>query len=112
MHDKKPTSARGDIPGYMTTHADGVTLAIRLQPRSSKSEICGVMGSELRIKVSAHPVESAANAALVRLLSARLGCARGRIQIIRGQTSRSKIVKVTGITARECEELLPDVGIA
>jgi len=86
-------------PGFLTVQADGVSLAIKLQPRASTNEIGQPLGSELRVKVTAPPVDAAANEALVRLLAETLDCPRGRIELIRGYASRHKVVKVFGISA-------------
>jgi len=55
----------------------------------------------LKIKVTAPPVDAAANRALVDLLAEKLNCSRGKIQIVRGQTSRRKIVWIEGKTVVE-----------
>lgn len=83
----------------MTVQADGITLAIKLQPRASKNEIGEASGPELRIKVTAPPVDAAANEALLRLLADTLDCPRGKVELIRGHTARHKVVKVYGLTA-------------
>jgi len=89
------------LPPYLRADADGVWLAIKLQPRASTNEIGEALGNELRVKVTAPPVDSAANEALVRFLAEELGCARSRVELVRGQTSRHKIVKVHGMTVEE-----------
>jgi uncharacterized protein (TIGR00251 family) len=88
-------------PSYLRVHADGVLLAVKLQPRASKDEIGGPLGDELRVKVTAPPVDSAANEALLRLLASVLDCGRNRIELIRGQTSRHTQVKLHGFTIDE-----------
>jgi uncharacterized protein len=88
-----------NLPGFLTVQPDGVSLAIKLQPRASANEIGEPLGNELRIKVTAPPVDSAANEALVRLLAETLDCPRGRVELLRGHASRHKIVKVVGISA-------------
>lgn len=74
---------------------------MKLQPRASASEICEPLGDELKIKVTAPPVDAAANQALIELLANELNCSRGKIQIVRGQTSRHKTVWIQGMTAAE-----------
>ena len=93
------TPAPPGLPTFLTAQADGVTLAIKLQPRASKNEISDLSGPELRIKVTAPPVDAAANEALLRLLADKLGCSRGKVELIRGHTARHKVVKVHGLTA-------------
>jgi len=89
------------LPGFLSVQSDGVSLAIKLQPRASANEIGEPLGNELRVKVTAPPVDAAANEALIRLLAERLGCPRGRIELLRGHTSRHKVVKLHGLTAEE-----------
>jgi uncharacterized protein (TIGR00251 family) len=106
-NDKIRNSAHGvtppalPLPVFITAQSDGITLAIKLQPRASKNEIGDAHGAELRIKVTAPPVGAAANEALLRLLADTLDCARGKVELIRGHTSRQKVVKIYGKTAAE-----------
>lgn len=91
----------GALPTFLTVQADGVTLAIKLQPRASKNEIGEAGGSELRIRVTAPPVDAAANEALLRLLADTLDSPRSKVELLRGHTSRQKVVKVYGMKAAE-----------
>ncbi|MDB6121905.1 MAG: hypothetical protein JWQ71_898 [Pedosphaera sp.] len=86
-------------PSFLRIQPDGLLLAIKLQPRASANEIGEPLGDELRIKVTAPPVDAAANEALLRLLADTLDCPRGRVELIRGQTSRHKVVKLHGLDA-------------
>ena len=65
------------------------------------------MGDELKIKVTAPPVDSAANEAVVRLLADVLDCPRSSVQLLRGQTSRHKQVLIQGVSA---EAVLAKLG--
>ena len=76
-------------------------MSVKLQPRASASEICAPLGDELKIKVTAPPVDAAANEALSKLLAGKLDCARGRIELVRGHKSRHKVVKLHGFTPEE-----------
>ncbi len=87
------------IPGFLRVQADGVLLSVKLQPRASANQIGEALGNELRIKVTAPPVDAAANEALVRLLAEALDCPRNRVELIRGHTSRHKTVKLYGLSA-------------
>jgi len=89
------------LPGYLRAAPDGVFLSVKLQPRASTNEIGEPMGSELRIKVTSPPVDSAANEALVRLLADRLDCPRSKVELVRGHTSRHKVVKIYGLSPEE-----------
>src|SRR5512136_2222750 len=91
-------AGRMTLPPYLKVLPDGVLLSVKVQPRASKNEIAGVLGEELRIKVTAPPVDAAANEALLRLLADRLDCPRGAVQLIRGHTARHKTVMICGLT--------------
>jgi len=94
------------VPNYLHEQVGRVLLSIKLQPRASANEIGQPLGDELRVKVTAPPVDAAANEALIRLLADKLGCARGRVEILRGRTSRHKTLKLHGLTAAETLKLL------
>lgn len=81
-------------------------LSVKLQPRASTDAIGEPLGGELRVKVTAPPVDSAANEALVRLLAAVLDCGRNRVELVRGHTSRHKQVLLHGFTTAEVLEKL------
>ena len=91
--------AKGHLPAFVSVQPDGVSLAIKLQPRASANEIAEPLGNELRVKVTAPPVEAAANDALIRLLAETLDCPRSRVEILRGHTSRHKVIKLHGLSA-------------
>jgi hypothetical protein len=82
--------------GFLHAQSDGTLLSVKLQPRASKNEIGEPLGDELRIKVTAPPVDAAANEALIKLLAKKLDCARGRVELMHGHKSRHKIVKFHG----------------
>ncbi len=88
-------------PAFLRVHSDGVLLSIKLQPRASVNEIGQPLGNELRIKVTAPPVDAAANEALVRLLAETFNCGRNQVELVRGHTSRHKVVKVHGISGQD-----------
>lgn len=95
--------------GFLKPQSDGVCLSIKVQPRSSKNEIGEVIAGELKIKVTAPPVDSAANEAVLALLARTLDCPRSAIQLLRGQTSRHKQVLARGMTVEAVEAKLSDV---
>jgi hypothetical protein len=89
------------LPTFLRVRADGLLLAVKVQPRASRNAVAGVLGDELRIQVTAPPVDSAANAAALEFLADRLRCARRQLTLVRGATSRHKIIQVDGLTAAE-----------
>lgn len=89
------------FPPFLKAHAEGVCLAVRVQPRAPVNAIGEPMGNELRVKVTAPPVDAAANEALIRLLAEKLDCPRRDVELVRGHTSRHKLIRVRGLAAAE-----------
>ncbi len=89
-------SASGPWPAYLRALPEGVCLSVKVQPRASRNEIAGALGGELKIKVTAPPVDSAANEELVRFLADQLNCAKSSVELLRGQTSRHKVILLRG----------------
>ena len=73
-------------------HPEGIIFKVLVQPRSSKNTIIGLHGDALKLKLTAAPVDNAANKMCIKFLAARLGVSKSRIEIILGHTSRSKQV--------------------
>ncbi len=94
------------LPNFIRVQKDGVYLAVKLQPRASRNEIGEPLGDELKIKVTAPPVDAAANEALLRLLADTLDCPRGAVQLVRGQTSRHKTLLIQNLLAEEVQKRL------
>ena len=86
------------LPPFLRSLPDGVVLAVKLQPRASANEIGEPLGDELRVKVTAPPVDAAANEVLIRLLADALDCPRSRVELLRGHTSRHKVIKLHGLS--------------
>jgi uncharacterized protein (TIGR00251 family) len=79
----------------------GVRFRVRVGPRASKDEVAGVQGEALRVRLTAPPVEGAANRALVEFLARRLGVRRNQVRILSGEASRDKVVAVEGVRPEE-----------
>ena len=88
-------------PPYLQEQNNGLLLAIRVQPRASRTELAGILGAELKVKVTAPPVDSAANDALVAFLADILDLPKRAVTLIRGQTSRHKVLLLEGLTLQE-----------
>lgn len=73
---------------------DGVVLSLHVQPGAKKTEIVGLHGESLKIRLAAPPVDGKANACLVEFLARRLGVPRAAVELVSGETSRAKRVKV------------------
>ena len=87
------------LPPYLKLHGDGICLSLKVQPRASKNEIGNVLGNELKLKVTAPPVDSAANEAVLRFIAETLDCPRGSVKLLRGNTSRHKQILIQRMTA-------------
>ena len=88
-------------PEYLRESADGITLNLKVQPRASRNAVQGIHGRELKISVTAPPVDSAANGAVIEFLAETLGCSKSAIRILRGPASRHKTVLIQGLAASE-----------
>jgi uncharacterized protein len=94
-------------PGFLRIQPDGVVLSLKVQPRAPVNRVGECLGNELRVKVTAPPVDAAANEAVIRLLSEVFDCPRSRIELVRGHTSRHKTIKLHGVTV---ESVLTKLG--
>jgi uncharacterized protein (TIGR00251 family) len=91
-----------------TNTDSGVTFPVRVQPRASRSGIAGEVDGALRIRLAAPPIDGRANEELVNLLAKLLDIPRRQIEIISGQRSKNKLVRVSGLSAETCEKLIVD----
>ena len=85
---------------------DGVVFKARVQPRGSRNEIAGLQGDALKIKLTAPPVEGAANKMCIQFLAKCLNVRKSDVEIIRGQSSRTKKVLVKSVTRKKVESLV------
>ena len=98
MNDSSPPFARSG--------KDEILLDIHLAPRAKRSSVMGIHQNRLKIAVTAPPVDGKANDALVELVAKLLSVPKGRISVVRGLTSRQKVVSVGIGDAREGERIL------
>ena len=85
---------------------DGVTFPVRVLPRSSRNEVAGEHDGALKVKLTAPPVEGAANKALVGFLSEKLKISKSNIEILSGHTGKNKLVKVSGLDLKTARAAL------
>ncbi len=90
----------------MTVPSRPWRLQVHLQPRASRNRIVGRQGDTIKIQVHAPPVDGAANAALIDTLADVLGVPRRSIQIVRGTSSRTKLVEIDAADVAVCEHRL------
>lgn len=89
------------LPACLKASGDAVVLTVKLQPRASRNQIGGLLGDALKVKVTAPPVDSAANEALLHLLAETLDCPRSAVKLVRGHTSRLKVLVIHGLDSAE-----------
>ena len=82
-----------------------VRLGVHVQPRAARSEIAGLHGDALKVRLTSPPVDGAANEALVKFLADVFAVARRDVRILAGESSRSKIVEIEGITERAVHDV-------
>ena len=82
---------------------ESCTIKVRVQPKSSRNQVGGFQDGTLRVRVTAAPTEGQANAAVIALLAKTLGVSKSRLGIIRGYSSRDKVVSVDTLTEQEVQ---------
>ncbi|HEX8368995.1 MAG TPA: DUF167 domain-containing protein [Pyrinomonadaceae bacterium] len=80
---------------------NALVFSVKVVPRAAKSEIVGGYDGALKIRLASPPVDGAANAELVRLLSKTFGVSRSAVEILSGQSARTKQVKISGVNAKD-----------
>jgi uncharacterized protein (TIGR00251 family) len=79
-----------------TVSDDGIILTLHIQPRASKNEVCGVQDHALKIRLTSPPVDGAANKLCREFLADLFSVPRSAVEIISGETSRHKRVRISG----------------
>jgi uncharacterized protein (TIGR00251 family) len=69
-------------------------IEVKVTPRASRDEIAGMRDGVLAVRVTAPPVDDAANRAVIKLIAKRAGVARSRVRIARGERSRNKRIEI------------------
>jgi len=77
------------------------TLSVLVQPRASRNEVASLVGDRLKVRLTASPVEGEANDACLAFLAKLLDLAPSRLAIIQGARSRTKLIRITGLTQDE-----------
>ena len=89
---------------------NGVTLAVRAQPGAKKTAITGVYGegasAQLKVAVHAPPIEGRANQALIEFLAEYFSLSRKNVELLTGETSRSKVFLLRGLTPENAHDAL------
>jgi len=85
----------------------GLTFAVRVVPRASRSEIAGEYNGALRVRIAAPPVEGAANRELIKVLAKSFKLPQNAVEIVSGANAKDKIVRIRGANAARLEQLVP-----
>jgi uncharacterized protein (TIGR00251 family) len=83
----------------------GLTFAVRIVPRASRSEIAGEYNGALRIRIAAPPVDGAANRELVRLLAKSFKLPQNAVEIVSGAGSKNKVIHIAGADPARLEQM-------
>jgi uncharacterized protein (TIGR00251 family) len=95
-----------NVPAAISEHPGGVTIKVYVAPRSSANSVVGVHDGEIKVALTAPPVDGAANKALVEFLAKKLGVPKSAVSLMSGETSRHKVVQINGVTAPKATEKL------
>ena len=88
----------------------GITFAVRVVPRASRSEIVSEIDGALKVRLASPPVDGAANAELIKLLAKQFRTSRNAVVIVSGLTSKTKRVRISGLTIDEVTAILNGVS--
>jgi uncharacterized protein (TIGR00251 family) len=89
--------------------ASGVTFAVRVHPRARKNAITGTMGDALKLALTAPPVEGRANQAVMEFFADLFQIPRASVTIASGETSRNKVVRISGMSRAAVEQRLAEL---
>lgn len=92
--------------GWLCADAEGVTLTLHIQPGAKTTEVAGVHGEALKIRLHAPPAEGKANVQLIAFLAQRLTVPKTAVTLLSGKASRAKRVRVAGIDAARVRQQL------
>ena len=88
----------------------GVTFAVKVQPRARKNAITGTVGDALKLALTAPPVDGKANHAVIEFLAGFFDIPRSSVTITSGKTNRLKIVRISGASAEQLRRRLEGIG--
>jgi uncharacterized protein (TIGR00251 family) len=82
----------------------GITFAVKVHPRAKKNAITGEVGDALKVAITAPPVDGKANSACIEFFAKLMNLPRSSVTIAAGQTSRNKVIRVSGLTAQQVRD--------
>lgn len=87
---------------------EGLTVRLHVLPRAKFSEIAGLHNGALKVKITAPPVDDAANRSIIEFFSKLLGVSRSNLKILTGNKSRDKVLQIKGLSLIDLMARLPD----
>lgn len=91
------TATEPSLRAALAETAEGVRIRLRVQPRARRTEVAGLHGEAVKLRIQAPPVDGKANEEVVRFLAQRLGVPRSQLELVAGLSGRSKVVLVRGL---------------
>ena len=88
---------------WCSQHGDAIRLSVQVLPNAKNTEVVGLLDGALKIRLKAQPIEGQANEELIRFIATQIKVPKKQISVVRGVTSRLKIVEIK--TQREIEEI-------
>lgn len=79
---------------WCSKHGDAVRVSVQVLPNAKKTEVIGLFDGALKIRLKAQPIEGQANEELIRYIAAQIKLPKKQISVVRGLTSRSKVVEI------------------
>ncbi len=95
---------------YVTETPEGVVINVKAQPRSSKAGLDGLIGDAVKVRVRSAPVDGKANKELVETIADAFGLAKSRVSFKSGETSKTKRILLSGVSAAEVERVVSASG--
>lgn len=94
------------MSAWLKEDGAGVVLSLHVQPGAKKTEVAGLHGEALKIRLAAPPVDGKANAVLLAFLAEKVDVARAAVELVSGQSARTKRVRILGPTVAEVAAIL------
>ena len=106
----KETLGAAQRVSWLREDSDGIVLTLHIQPGAKRTEVAGIHGEALKIRLAAPPVDGKANEALIAFVAKTLGVPKSRVELVSGQTSRAKRVRVAGVAPADASARLVQAG--
>jgi uncharacterized protein (TIGR00251 family) len=97
-------SSRSSHP-FLAEKNGGISVSLLIQPRASRDEIASITGDALKIRLTSPPLDDRANRQCVEYLAKRLGLKKRQLELIQGNKSRRKVIRITGLSLTEADAL-------